>query len=335
MGSLAGLMQISLAGWIRAVRGTALPLSLFVMAGAAAGGGVHGEPFADVHVHYNWDQKEVITAARVARKLEQHNVEFAVVAGTPSDLALELKQAAGDRVVALFSPYTHALGRRDWYRNGEVLRQAEEGLRDGRYEGIGEVHFMAGFRPRTDNPVFLGLLDLARKYHVPMLVHVDAGSDRVFRGLCEQYSDIRFIFAHAGGNLAPRHIRSILEACDSVLVEFSARDPWRYGGLTGDDGLLLPGWKELVLDYPRRFVTGTDPVWRVTRGQSWDQADDGWEYFEQLLAFHRRWLGGLPPRVESLLRVENARRFFGRRPRVKPAEQAPGHVAGNTGWRRK
>jgi hypothetical protein len=66
------------------------------------------------------------------------------------------------------------------------------------------------------------------------------------------------------------------------------------------------------MDYPQRFVTGTDPVWRVTRTQSWDEADDGWDHFEKLIAFHRHWISGLPPDVGSLLRLENARRFLRR-----------------------
>ena len=197
------------------------------------------EPFADIHVHYNWDQKELISADRVAEKLVRQNVELAVVSGTPSRLALELARAAGNRVVPFFSPYTHALGRQTWFRDADVLRQAEEGLRGGGFEGIGEVHFMTGFRPRIDNTVFLGLVDLAKRYDVPILVHVDAGSEVPFRELCASSPGVRFIFAHAGGNLLPAHVRSIVEACDNVLVEFSARDPWRYGGLTGEKGFFV------------------------------------------------------------------------------------------------
>ena len=67
-----------------------------------------------------------------------------------------------------------------------------------------------------------------------------------------------------------------------------------------------------MIDYPRRFMTGTDPVWKVTRTQSWDQADDGWDYFEQLLAYHRRWIDDLPRPVAEHVRIGNARRFFER-----------------------
>ncbi len=267
--------------------------------------------FADIHVHYNWDQKELIGAAAVAAKLERENIAFTVVSGTPTHLVGELKQAGGDRIVAFFSPYIHEMGRRDWYRNPQVLAAAESGFAQGLYQGIGEVHFMVGFAPSFDNEIFQGLLAVGAQYDAPLLVHVDAGSDRAFLKLCTDQPNNRFIFAHAGGNLRARHIRRIIDACDNVLVEFSARDPWRYDGLTDDAGELFPDWRDLIMTYPGRFATGTDPVWRVTRTQSWDEPDEGWDHFEMLLAYHRKWLSGLPDDVERKVRLENARGFLG------------------------
>ena len=92
---------------------------------AWAGVALAAQPFADVHVHFNWDQRELIDAARVVAKLDAAQVEFAVVAGTPSELALELARASNGRVIALFSPYVHELGRRDWHRDPRVVARAE------------------------------------------------------------------------------------------------------------------------------------------------------------------------------------------------------------------
>ena len=270
------------------------------------------EAFADVHIHFNWDQQELIDARGVAAKLEAAGVEFAVVAGTPSELALELARASGGRVIPIFSPYIHELGRRDWYLNQRVVDLARAGLSNGDYHGIGEIHFMVGFQPRPDNQVFRELMALAAEFRVPVLIHVDSGNEKTFVDICRDYPSLDILFAHAGGNLYAQHLRRVVEACPNTWIEFAARDPWRYGGLTGDDGLLLHEWRELVLDYPDRFVTGTDPVWRVTRTQSWDLADDGWDYFEQLIAWHRGWLADLPEDVRRKISVENARRLFRR-----------------------
>lgn len=306
----SGRMTFRLPGVLRGLVSVPGIVLVFGLALTALVRGDPAQPFADIHTHYNWDQVEVISADEVARKLEREKVAFTVVAGTPSRLALRLKEAGGDRVVPFFSPYIHPLGRRDWFLGSKMLEQAEAGLRQGLYQGIGEVHFMRGFRPKTDNAVFLRLMQLARQYDVPVLVHLDAGGEQPFLDLCLTHHDVRLLFAHAGGNLYPEHIRRILQECDNVLVEFSARDPWRYGGLTGEDGLLLPGWRRLVLDFPDRFATGTDPVWRVTRTQSWDEPDEGWDHFEELLAYHRKWLGDLPPDVEERVRLTNASRFL-------------------------
>lgn len=269
-----------------------------------------GGTFADVHVHFNWDQQETIDAATIVAKLRRARIAFAVVSGTPSPLALELHAAGGDLIVPIFSPYIHELGRQDWYLNPRILQMAEAGLRTGAYRGIGEVHFMQGFRPRADNRVFIGLLDLAERYAVPVLIHVDASNPGPYIDICRRHPQVKMLLAHAGGILDAAQIERIIAACANTMIEFSARDPWRYGGLTGDDGRLLPAWRDLLLAYPERFMTGTDPVWKVTRTQTWDQPDDGWDYFEQLLDYHRGWLDGLPPDVRRRVALDNARRFF-------------------------
>ncbi len=285
-----------------------LLLAGFYLPGTSAGVDL---PFVDSHVHFNWDQKEITEASDVVAKLRRGGVVFAVVSSTPSELALELQRAGPDIVLPIFSPYTHQLGRRDWYLNDSTLRRAEAGLRQGLYHGIGEVHFMAGFRPRPDNQIFEQLLQLAARYDVPVLIHIDAANEQMFLSICRRYPDLKLIFAHAGGNLYPRHIRKLIAGCSNVTVEISARDPWRFDGLTDDDGRLLEGWRELVIEFPGRFMTGTDPVWKVTRTQTWDQSDEGWDYFEQLIDYHRRWIDDLPPAVQQQISHENARRLFG------------------------
>ena len=279
---------------------------------ACSAAAISAPAFADVHVHFNWDQREVIDAGRIAAKLEAAGVEFAVATGTPSELALELAGAADGRVIPMFSPYIHELGRRDWYLDPRVVAMAQAGLSTGDYHGIGEIHFMTGFQPRFDNAVFRQLMALAGEYRVPVLIHIDSGNEAAFLSICRAYPSLDILFAHAGGNLHAIHIRRIIETCPNAWIEFSARDPWRFGGLTGEGNRLLPEWRALVLEFPDRFVTGTDPVWRVTRTQSWDLADDGWDYFEQLIAWHRAWLAHLPADLRRKISVENARRLFGR-----------------------
>ena len=274
---------------------------------------VHGEPapFADIHIHYNWDQAEVISEEAVIKKLKAAGVKLAVISSTPTDLAQKLQQKAGDWVIPLFSPYIHELGKRDWHLNINVLKKARRELAKGIYRGIGEIHFMAGFNPNVNNAIFSQLMELATIYQLPALIHVDAANEKFFMDICTKHKKVRILLAHAGGNLEAKHIETILRFCPNVSVEFSARDPWRYGGLTDKQGHLLPQWRNLVLNFPLRIMTGTDPVWRVTRTQSWDQPDDGWDHFEKLLQYHQTWINDLPEKVQHRVRWKNAVQFFG------------------------
>ena len=77
-------------------------------------------PFADIHVHFNWDQKEIISARQIVEKIKKQNVALTVVSSTPSSLALELHAADKQRIVPFFSPYITASSRRDWYKDENV-----------------------------------------------------------------------------------------------------------------------------------------------------------------------------------------------------------------------
>lgn len=267
-------------------------------------------PFADIHLHFKWDQKEVISAAEVVQKLKENNVALATVAGMPPELALELSQAGGPWILPLFSPYKDAIHRDIWFTDKTVVTDAERGLASGHYAGIGEVHVWANFGPRRDNAVFTGLLALADKYQVPFMIHTEASSHEFLIPVCQAHPQVRFLWAHAGGRLGPDSVATLMEQCPNVWVEVSARDPWRYDSLVDENQQLLPGWRELFIRYQDRFMTGTDPVWNVRYGQSWDKADEGWTHYEKLLAFHRQWLKQLPPEVEEKIRLRNAQRFL-------------------------
>ncbi len=263
------------------------------------------EIFADSHIHYNWDHREETSTQEVVDILRKHNVGLTIVAGTPSELALELREKGGDWIIPFFSPYIHESGKRDWYMDEQVIKNADSGLKNGQYFGIGEVHFMNGFKPKTDNRIFLQLIKLAKKYRVPMLIHIDSGNEKTFQNLCLNNPGIKMIFAHAGGNLRAEHIDKILSRCDNVWIDFAARDPWRYDGISNEDYTLLAEWKKLVLKYPDRFITGTDPVWKVTRWSTWDTGDEGWTHYKKLYDYHWTWLNDLPEEVRKKIAWKN------------------------------
>ncbi len=121
---------------------TTLLLALALIPAAFAG---ETPPFADVHLHYNWDQAEVTPPAEALERLTENNVVLAVVSSTPPKLALSLRQAGGDWGLPLYSPYRAPRDWASWLNDGSLPARTRRALEGGEYFGIGEVHLIPGF----------------------------------------------------------------------------------------------------------------------------------------------------------------------------------------------
>ncbi|MEJ2180339.1 MAG: amidohydrolase family protein [Gammaproteobacteria bacterium] len=268
------------------------------------------KPFADIHLHYNWDQEEIIDPATVVNRLKKENIVLGVVSSVPSDYALKLREAGGDWIIPIFSPYITPPHRQSWYLDNAVVSQAREGLENKKYFGIGELHLWSGLPPRQDNEILLALFDLAQQYDVPFLLHTESSDANYIIPICQKHNKVRILWAHAGGILKPNDVENAMQQCPNLWIELSARDPWRYNTLVDDKGMLPVEWRTLIIKYPDRFMTGSDPVWGVTKTQRWDEPDEGWDHLHELIEFHRRWMTELPADVEKKVRLTNALEFF-------------------------
>lgn len=285
-------------------------LILFVLAGCGITPQSEQPAFADIHLHYNYTHAEVINVEDTLEILKRNNVVLATVSSEPTDLALRLADAAGDWIIPFATPYYKTGNRLNWYLDKQLVDEIRSRLQTGRFGGIGEVHLTAGIGPARDNPVFTGLLGLAKEFNLPFLIHTDASDYRYFMPICEKYSDIRFIWAHAGGALQPQQLEPLMQACPNVWLDLAARDPDHYGQLADDQGKLLAGWREFIILYQDRIMTGTDPVWNAYQIYRWYEADEGWQHYDDFLHFHRHWLKQLPATVEIKIRLTNAQGFF-------------------------
>jgi hypothetical protein len=267
-------------------------------------------PFADIHLHFNWDQEELVSAEQALASLRKHNVVFAVAFSTPSANVLKLSGISEGRVIPFFSPYITGHSRSNWFNDKRVLLLARKGLEEGTYKGIGEVHIISGIGPRRDNEIFQGLLNLAAEFNVPVNIHTETSNFKFLKPICQNHPDVRFLWAHAGGMLGPEHSEGIIKACPNIWIELSARDTHHYGGLIEANGKLRSAWKALFIKYPERFMVGTDPVWHAHQVNRWYEADEGWLHYDKFISFHRGWLAELPADVEKKIRLENALQFF-------------------------
>lgn len=287
-------------------------------AGALTAHAAERPPMVDVHLHFNWDQQELVSAEEAVATLKAHNIVRAIAFSTPSDNVLALREAGGDLIVPYFSPYITGRSRDNWYRDPKVLVQAREGLEQGKYYGIGELHLVSSLGAHRNTEVFLGLVDLAKEFNVPMLIHTEASDHRYLQPICENNASVRILWAHAGGALGPEHSRGILEKCDNVWIELSARGPQHYGGLADAQGNLRPGWEAVFKAYPDRFMFGTDPVWRAFQVNRWYEADEGWKHYNEFYEFHRAWLKKLDPDLARRIGHDNALAFLAYVPYVNP-----------------
>lgn len=270
-------------------------------------------PFFDVHTHYKWDQAEITTPQQALAFMDTAGVRRAVVIGTPPELALQLKAAAPDRFIVFYGPYKVGGEKLSWQFRKSLVNEARAGFATGQYQGIGELHLIGGMAAHWHrSPVLKGLMAIAREYRVPVMVHTEYAKIDPTVALCQAYSDVRILFAHAGAVLKPKRVAQVLEACPNAWMDLAARDPWRFLAqpITDKDGRLLPEWLAVIKRYPRRFMVGSDTVWPVDRHARWDEPDSGWQELPRFIAFHRHWIAQLPEPLAERLRWGNAAAFF-------------------------
>lgn len=270
-------------------------------------------PLFDVHLHYKWNQAEITTPQQALELLDEAGVGKAVVIGEPAELALKLYRLAPRRIIPFYGPYRVGGEKLSWQSRRALIDEVRAGLRSGFYHGIGELHLIGGMALQwRRSEVFAALLELAREFDVPVMLHSEYSSIKPTQSICVEHPLNRFVLAHAGAVITPAQVEQILLACPNVVMDLAARDPWRYveHPISDASGRLLPEWRALILRHASRFMIGSDPVWPVDKGSSWDEADSGWSQLPKFVEYHRGWLSQLPPEVAEQIRWSNAERWL-------------------------
>jgi len=224
-------------------------------------------PFVDCHVHLNDEAMQLglmerfgATRALVAWGRKSDNESVARAAGRHPQRLIAFASISPER----------ASYRSGWDGDDPRLLQALEALlASGRFKGIGEisaVHFPSPGLAETDydpmGATMTGVLALARKYRVPVLLHVEWTRMRELSSLLEKFPDVPVIWAHGG--YTPLFVaRRMIERHPNLVYELSART-WASHPRSPDYTILRdgthvwPGWLELIESHPGRFVVGTD-----------------------------------------------------------------------------
>jgi predicted TIM-barrel fold metal-dependent hydrolase len=234
---------------------------------AGAAGANEPLPFIDAHVHLN-------DTAMQLEMMDRHGATQAVVFwGGRSDN--DTVADAARRHPQRFIPFASISPERTAYRplwerdDAALLAQLDALLATGRYRGIGEisaVHDAAAGFAATDfsptGPMMTGILALARKHRVPVIVHVEITRLAELSTLLERYPDVPVIWAHGG--YTPLVIaQRLLARHPNLTYELSART-WPVHPRSPDYTILRDGenvwpqWLALIEAQPKRFIVGTD-----------------------------------------------------------------------------
>ncbi|MGJ7494478.1 amidohydrolase family protein [Variovorax sp. RT4R15] len=279
------------------------------MAGAvAAQAADYAGPLFDTHLHYNqeaWDGNTGPFPPTEALARMQRNGVKAIVAnsrpnaGTQTLAAARETREAGVTVVPFVRLYRNRDDYTSWFRDETIYQMVQtelaRGTASGPYRGIGEFHLYES--PNANGTVAKKLIALAEQKQLAVLAHVDdVAIDLLMANAPSKGRALRLIWAHTGIGGAPvARVRALLERYPLLMGELSYRP-----GLTCADGKLCPEWRELILQFPERFLVGSD-TWVNQR----------WSSYDELMQGYRAWLGDLPPAVAQRIAWDNAAGLFG------------------------
>ncbi|MFH0867725.1 MAG: TatD family hydrolase [Candidatus Woesearchaeota archaeon] len=226
-------------------------------------------PIIDMHAHWQPD----ISTELMLENMSRANVVKAVImpnSGHPYDAAQSLASQYPDKFVAFVG-----FQNKEWIqqRPGFIDNYVEQALQTNEFKGLGEVllrHYAIPQRnapdiniPATSDSVY-HMLELAAKYNVPIVIHMEAEETTVkeLEKLLKDNPTPKVIWAHAG-RAESSTIERLFETYGNLYIDLSALDPSRIYGreknpITTENGILKSEWKNLLVKYRDRIMTGSD-----------------------------------------------------------------------------
>ena len=244
-------------------------------------------PIFDAHLHYSHDAWDQLPPARAAALLREAGLKAALVSSSSDDGTQLLLAAAPDLVLPALRPYRTRGELGTWMHDPSVIPYLEDRLRRFRYVAIGEFH---AYGEQADTPVMRRVVALAREHGLYLHAHGDADAvERQFR----QDPQARILWAHAGFD-TPERVADMLRRHPNLWCDLAFRSDH------ARDGRVDPAWRAVFLEFPDRFLVGTDTF-----------TPERWHYVVEHARFSRQWLADLPPDVAARIAWQNGERLFG------------------------
>jgi hypothetical protein len=239
-------------------------------------------PIADAHIHYSHDAWEMLPPAEAIKVLRKAGLKRAFVSSSSDQGTQMLYREAPDLIVPVLRPYRRRGELSTWFRDETVPGMIAALLAQNQYAGIGEFHI---FGADTDLPVVRKIVELAHKYKIFLHAHSDADAvDRIFI----QNPDARVLWAHSGFE-APEDVAAMLRKHKNLKADLAFRSEYEAGGK------VTPQWRKVFLEFPDRFMLGTDTY-----------TPERWYYVVDNAESSRQWLADLPPEISRNIAYRNA-----------------------------
>ncbi|HSG77399.1 MAG TPA: amidohydrolase family protein [Burkholderiales bacterium] len=243
-------------------------------------------PIFDAHLHYSHDAWEMLSPADAVAILKDAGIKRALVSSSGDDGQQRMKALAPDLVITELRPYRSRGEIGTWVRDESVPRYLEERLAKHQYSGIGEFHL---FGADADLPVPRRMVELAKLHGLHLHAHSDADAvQRLFR----QWPQARILWAHSGFE-RPENVRAMLAQHANLWCDLAFRTDHASGGKVD------PEWRKLFLEFPDRFLVGTDSF-----------TPERWHYVGPHANWSREWLADLPREVAEAIAWRNGERLF-------------------------
>ncbi|HJZ45475.1 MAG TPA: hypothetical protein VJ233_17320 [Hyphomicrobiaceae bacterium] len=242
-------------------------------------------PLIDVHIHYSHDAWTSLPPPEAIKVLRQAGLKKAFVSSSSDDGTQMLYKAAPDLIVPVLRPYRRRGETGSWVKDPTIVAHVEARLKANTYAGIGEFHL---FGADADLPVMRRMVELAKERKIFLHAHSDADAvERIFK----QNPQAFVLWAHSGFDQADK-VRAMLTKHKTLWADLAFRSDH------APSGQLDATWKKLFLDFPERFMVGTDTF-----------TPERWHYVVEHASYSRKWLDGLPAEVADNIAYRNAERL--------------------------
>ena len=251
-------------------------------------------PIFDAHVHYSHDAWERVPPPLAIELLRKAGVQRALVSGSGDDGNQQLFAAAPELILPSLRPYRQRGDISTWTRDDAIVAYLEERLAKFRYVALGEFHV---YGADADLPVVQRAVQLARKHRLVLHAHSDIDAvERLFK----QDPQARILWAHSGFE-RPERVREMLRKHKSLACDLAFRNDHAPGGK------LDPDWRAAFLEFPDRFMVGTDTY-----------TPERWHFLGEHASWSRGWLKELPHAVAERIAWKNGESLFGNMLGPKP-----------------